>query len=319
MPFTLADLFLGFALPAVISWLICQAYHWTLGRSVDRGAGSPRLVDRLVWPAAMTAGFLLGYYTLGLGPVMPKFDRDWLPLSALISLPASAWLCRDRTTLWSSGLVALPCIALLAYLLVPQWESILPDLLWYRGLFSAATLGLLLLSLLSARSVGISPASPGLDSQQDRATQPDRQAPSELVGGLGMLIAIAAAVPLMALCGSLRFASVAMCLLGSGLGILIALRAKAGTFSLRAITPVWGLVLAGLLFTGQVNSSSSVPVGVYLLLPFAPVVGREVGRLAGNRGRGILVPLAATAILCAFLLGWAVAAEWEALTSVDEY
>lgn len=320
MPFTLVDLLLGFALPAITSWLMCQVYGWILGRSIVSGSGPSRFVDRLVWPVALAAGFLLGYYTLGLGPVVPKFDRDWLPLTALIALPVTAWLCRKHANLWGVVLLAIPCIALVAYLLVPQWESLLPDLLRYRVLLSTASLGLLLLSLLASRWLDVSPVNANDSSPQDEPKRSEKEAPVHLVGWCCVLIAIAAAVPLMALCGSLRFASVAMSLLGSGLGLLSQQWAsRGGTFSLRAVAPVWVFVLAGLLFTAQVNSSSSVPVGVYLLLPFAPTFGHAVGLLAGNRGRGFLVPLCVTGIVCACALGWAVAAEWDALTSTDGY
>jgi hypothetical protein len=140
-----------------------------------------------------------------------------------------------------------------------------------------------------------------------------------------LLVPSALAFPVLALSGSLRFAMIAFCLAGGGLGVLLALLCspsrKRMEFTVLGGGLVWAWVLSATLLTGLLNSWSSIPVFTYAALPWTGVVGILLERRLSQWTKSwrILIPIGVSIALCSVLLAMAIAAEWEAITQPDMY
>ncbi len=305
MPFTLADLLLGFLLPVVVSWTICSA-------TVFIGA-SGRYVGRLMAPIALLVGFSAGYYALGLGPVIPRFDRDWLAIAAWMGLPASAMLACREPMAKTALILAIAGAAVLAVVLVPTWESLLPSLTQYRISLFVGIIGLFAVSLSAAIRVDRR----GLDSERGY------EAWGPATHWLCVLLALFFCVALMVLSGSLGFATVAIAALGAGIGVLLTCVTSRRKFAvpLVSLVPVWTFLVCGLVFTAFVNSSATIPLAAYVMLPVAPALSSTMlpRRGSATLRRHLLGALILCAVTCMAALGLAVGAQWESLTTREQH
>ncbi|GAB5407210.1 MAG: hypothetical protein Aurels2KO_54410 [Aureliella sp.] len=315
MPFTLTDFLLGFLLPLVVAWGICAAAKWWSVRRECSCAGE-RSLARFAAPLALLVGFSAGYYSLGLGPIVPRFDRDWLAIAAWFAFPAAGLLATEPSKTKAAIAIAAAGIVGLAFLLVPTWESVLPAITQYRLAFCAGAFALFSMSMHScSRLDRIAERKPEIDSRAD-AWVP-------LVEWLCVLLMLFACSALMALSGSLGFATVAIAALGAGVGLLVVLASWGDTFGIRitSLVPVWTFLVSSLAFTAQVNSSTSIPIAAYVILPFAPAIGTYVLPRYGNpvRRRHLLLSLILCGMICGVAMGLAIGAQWDSLTSQQPY
>lgn len=294
MPFSLRDILLGVLTPAVVALLIDRV----AARRAPRGASGA---------VAVVVGFLTGYWLLGLGPLAPTRDREWLPYAAPLALLPAALLRhpRWRVLAWCA------VVGVAAWLLVPTWAHLEPSRPVVAGLWSAYALSL----AWGAAAAG------GVRKPAGAALPPDAAGPLPEAAAshphaveyvVALSGALACAAPLLALSGSLRFAQTA----GAAMAALVGLAASWQLAQARpapgSVAGVYALLIGAVMLTAWVNSFSSIPGVSYWLLPAAPLAYGAVRQGAGaTRGwRPVGLALAAYAAVCATALGLALWAEF---------
>ena len=231
------DILLGFVLPAVFAGGI----YALLSRAPAESA-----FGRFAPSAAFVGGFLLGYFALKLGPIIPASHWHWLPCLMLLPLvlgpvsQAAGVTALERVLVY--GLIA----AIAGWALVPTWEDLKPPrethlVFWgvWVVLFAAV------LEPLSRRLSGS-------------------------LLGLVFLITMVCGAGVLVFGGSLRFGQIAGAGAGALAGLSIACRFTREARSLKGLAIGFLLLLSGMLLVGRVNSFSNVPLGSYLLVHFAP-------------------------------------------------
>ncbi|HBE71777.1 MAG TPA: hypothetical protein DDW52_26840 [Planctomycetaceae bacterium] len=281
----------------------------------------PAPVHSALEALTVVAAFSAGYFALSLGPVVPRIDRDWIFLSAVAALPATFVLASIRSLYGQIAFVALVSAgaAALMFVLVPDWET-LDD----RRLFIQLTWGIAMLAA-SLTGLIINPASDVAhrDDDSEAAAEPSRTSSLLTNGTLVWLPIVATAAPLSALAGSLMFAMIATCLLGSLIGLAIDTLWSGGKRnpSETSVGVISAFVVTSLMLTAYVNTFSQIPQAVFWLLPLGAIAPAIILRTGGHNPswRRTLIGGVICCLICGSLLGWAVAAEWEALNEPDLY
>lgn len=245
MPFSLADITLGVVLPGTVAALIAVAGRTRCKRDWQ--------ID-LALSVALVVGFLAGYFSLSLGPVVPESHWQWIPLSLLLSLAASPWdLPRARLV---HLVIALGVIQVSALFLVPTWEDLQPSRSAYLAVW---TVLVWLVTWLAERQCVRG------DGDVENAVRSERLA-CVVLGWMLLGAAILAAHS-----GSLRFGQIAGCGLAAVIGV--------GLSSVKAATagpPRSGFLFPGILLgaatllVAKVTSFSAVPTTSYLLMAIVP-------------------------------------------------
>lgn len=259
MPFTTLELLKGIAAPAVIAAFVGSLLPLLLRRASTA---------RYSLPVAFVAGLLSGYWLLGLGPVVPKLDRDWTPYAAVAALPA-ALIPGRRWRTWSiKAAVLLLAIGLIGWWLVPSWPTLEPSreihlLIW---LIYAGGLSLAMLFLAFRLAEMFHP--------QQVFSEETESAATETPGGVIWLIMISgtllAAFAMLPMTGSLRFAQIAGAAFGAMVGI-VPVYWLAKRPPLDGIAIVYAPLISAIMLTAKVNSFSGTPTICYVLLPLAPL------------------------------------------------
>lgn len=318
MPVPIADLMLGFVMPAVIvivSGLVRKRI--LAGRLPDSVHGALETLTVVV-------AFAAGYSALKLGPVWPEIDRDWLYFSAVAAIPATL------IALWKESLVrrfvfcvlvAAGVIALML-VLVPDWESLDDRRSFLRLTWGFAMLASALTGLGGKTASRRIAQAPEREGESDAESQP-HSATLISNGTFVWLPIVATAAPLAALGGSIVFAMITVCLLGSLTGLALDTVINRG-WSVKAstnISVISAFVVGSVMFTVYVNTFSQIPQTLFWLLPLVSIVPTIILRSGGSTPswRRTLVSGLIGCLACGLLLGWAVAAEWEALTEPDLY
>lgn len=124
------DLVVGVILPA----LVALAIAWLSGRIWQSG------LKHMYLPAnvAFVGSFFLGFGLLHIAPWLPKGrDYEWLPVLALLAGSLAA-VFRATNLPYVRWYAALPVALTVAWLVVPDFPKIQPDIWWWRLGFAAA-------------------------------------------------------------------------------------------------------------------------------------------------------------------------------------
>jgi hypothetical protein len=298
MPLTLKDLLLGMVVPALVAMLL----SWAATRTAPVAAGKALL------PMALVAGFLLGYWLLKLGPIVPTLDLDWMPYTTVLAL-VPALVPGGRR--WSLPLVlvllAVVCLVS-AWLLVPSWPALRPLRPRTIGLWWAYSLLVAVSMWLLARREPV--RGPPADDQSMAPTR----SPRPVLLYLAMMLAVlATAFVLLAMSGSLRFAQTVAAGLAALAGVTATVAIRQGRPSLEGVALVYALLSTGMLLTGYMNSFSSIPLVSYLILPLAPWAYGLIPPSARSQPLRLLRLIVSSSIamlICGLSLGLAIYAEY---------
>jgi len=282
MPFSLNDVLLGFALPAL----------WAGGVFAVLSRFSPEDALRRFGPSVgLVGGFLLGYFLLKLGPAVPDPDNHWhwLPFAMLLPLITGPVSQAKGVSGFESILLSVLVAAVAGWWLVPDWEALDPSRATHLIVWGALVVVL----------IGV--------------TEPLSRRFSGTIFGLVLFITMTFAAAVLALSGILRFAQMA----GAGAGALagLALACRFGSEEANSLPGLAGgfvLLCCGSLLIGQVNSFSDIPLASYLLVPLAPTslwlfVRGPLSRWEGTKG--FLARAGLPLIISAIALVLAAAAE----------
>lgn len=266
--------------------------------------------DILGMAAAPTVvfGFLLGYWLLKLGPVVPEFDRDWLPYAPVLALVPTLIPGQSLNRLKLQLLVLAIVVIILAWLLVPTWDNLEPSPVVHRVAWSAYTFLLSSGMLLIVRAD--EPPHQLLSGEQ--SVQQDNRASRSGSRLLSFLIVatLAASSALLLLADILLFCKSMLVATAAFSGWAIAYWFFQCRSTPGGITLVYTLLICATMLTGKVNSFSSVPTASYLILPLTPLaygLALPVQSVKPAWKRTLLVIVVALAI-CGVALGPAVAA-----------
>jgi hypothetical protein len=241
VPFTLTDILLGVALPAVVAL--------TLVVLISR-FGKRTSVRLAAAPIALVAGFEAGYWSLSLGPIVPDSNRHWLPylvaVAAIVQIIAQPL---GKSTLRQTSVLLLLAVGC-GFLLIPTWEDLSP----------ARPVYLVVWPFIVAATGACGPRK--LESEGD--------AEQKHAGFVICLVFLTISI-LLALAGSLSFAQMGLAMTGSGTGLLLAIVFKLSRESLALTNFPVAIVLCGLLLIGKIYLISDVPLLSYLLIPAATV------------------------------------------------
>jgi hypothetical protein len=274
MPFSAAEILLGFVLPAVFA----AGMFLALARTSPEG-----VLGRFGPALAFAGGFLLGYFLLRLGPVAPESHWHWLPYGVLLALIVGP-VSRAAGVTWVERVLLYALVAAVAgWWLVPTWEDLEPSrtsqLLFWAAL---VVLSASLLEPLAGRFSGS-------------------------LLGLVLFFTMVCASGVLALGGSLRFAQIAGAGAGSLAGLAIVARWGREVDSLQGVAMGFVILIWGSLLVGRVNSFSSVPLASYVLLPLAPLslwlfARGPLSRLEGAKRTLIAISLPLAIAGCAVIL-----------------
>jgi hypothetical protein len=297
MPFSLRDILLGVLTPAVVALVVDRVAARRMLPSTTRGAGGA---------VAVVVGFLAGYWLLGLGPLAPTRDREWLPYAAPLALVPAALLRPPR---WRA-LAWCAVVGVAAWLLVPAWDHLQPSRPVVAGLWSAYALLLAWGAAAAGGALRTSAAAATLDAPGPAAGDAFNAHVVEYV--LALSGALACGVPLLALSGSLRFAQTAGAAMAALGGLAASWQLSKARPAPGGVAGIYALLFGAIMLTAWVNSFSNIPGVSYWLLPTAPlaygVVRRRAAATAG--WRPVALALAAYAAVCATALGLALWAEF---------
>lgn len=237
MPFSAMDVLLGFVLPAL----------WAGGVFALLSRFSPDgFCARFAPSVAFVGGFLLGYFSLKLGPLVPESHWHWLPYVMLLPLVVGPVSVATGVTLLERLLLYALASVIAFWCLVPVRESLEPS--------RAALL------LVSAGAVVLLAC----------LLEPLSRKFSGSFFALILFLTLTFAAVLLAFSGSLRFAQIAGAGAGALAGVTGVCRLVPKADSLSGLSIGFVLFLWGILLVGRVNSFSNVPLASYLLIPLAP-------------------------------------------------
>ncbi len=258
MPFSVRDVLLGLVVPFATT-LIATRLAWSWIRS--------RHLFGIACSLSVMGGFLLGYRLLELGPTIPRLDRDWVPYTTGIALLPAMIPNQRRLWRYLQFVLLICCISLAAWKLVPTWPNLEPSRLIHIVIWSVYTFALSTGMLFVARTHSVSGSTLPYDTEDAASSAPPERGGPLWVAT--MTTALATAVLLLMLSGSLRFAQTA----GAGTAAFAGLITTLWLYRLRAALDSLGLVysflICGMMLTGQVNSFSNIPTVSYVMLPLA--------------------------------------------------
>lgn len=311
MPLSPRDILVGIIAPALGAMIM----FW-LGSALSR---------RPAWRGGLAAlaaavGIGLGCWSLGTSPLVPKFDRDWLPYAAIFAL-VPGWVFGQRRSLLAlRWLSLLACIGIVAWLMVPTWETLSPPRTIHIWVWSLWVLAMCVGYDCIAGRLAELPRDEPVGEPPTAAASTTRLAWSEpqfiwLGSMIGTLLLASA---LLALSGSLRFGQSTAVAMAAYAGLWIGILVLGRQVMLRGAAWVFAVFIAAALLTGKVNSFSSIPTASYMLLPLAPLAcGFSLTR-TGSVSRRLVIPIGLAVLVAGAALGLAVAAEFENLTAVQE-
>jgi hypothetical protein len=267
---------LGVLLPAVVAAVVLLPLRLRPGL----GERTARLLGGL----AIALGFFAGYIGLGFAPLKPEDAWNWLPwlgLGAALAGPITRpW--------WLAAVVRLAGAALVAWLLVPGWES--ADL-W--RLDARVLLGLMVYLVWTT------------DRPQPR--------PAARLWLFLLVLATAVGAAVLMLGGSAKLSQLA--------GVLTATLAAAAVVMPSGPTPPPGIVpvvatlLPGLMASGIFDTHSAVPRASYFLPALVLLILDSAGLLpADSRIRFVLLVLLILAAAVG-LAYWAEPVDWREVFS----
>ncbi len=235
MPFTLRDIVLGGVLPFLASGLV---FFFLQNNQFGR---------RRAACYAVGVGFVLGYFLLGLGPLVPTQHWHWLPHLLVLAGLFGPLLDREQSHWIDRALLCGIHCVFLAFLLVPAWPT-LDEVRVRHWLYLGAGAWAWMMLMLPLARIQLGPLF------------------ALLLGATLVSAGVVAAAS-----GSLRFMQLvtlaATGLFGCGATMLI-FHKKA---SIDLGIPLIATVLCGLLYVARVNSFSEVPLYSYWLPAVAPL------------------------------------------------
>lgn len=305
MPFSQKDILLGLVVPALASMIVVAVVAWLSRKRDSTGtAAAP----------AVVLGFLLGYWLLKLGPVVPEFDRDWLPYTAVCAL-VPAMIPRQSRHSFKLQLLALAIVVIVsAWVLVPTWDSLEPSRTVHLAVWTIYTFALSA-GLLSIARAGDWPQRSSNDEEPLRQVK-DASRSGGLLFLFLMLATLSAASALLLLSESLLFCQIMLAGTAAfaGLALVYATASRFFQFrpSLSGAALVYSILVSAAMLTGKVNSFSDVPTSSYLILPLTPLAyGLALPARSGELSwkQTLLVIVVALAI-CGLAMGLALSAEF---------
>lgn len=253
MPFSAADALYGFVLPALATAVGCFVVRRALGDDVG---------GRHAAAMAFAGAFVLGYWLVGLGPLLPDAHWHWLPYAVLLAGIAGAVGSAAGVRFGERGLLFAAVALVAAWRLAPDWEN--PELSRGTQIVAWIALVVVVAALLRPLATAVS---------------------GGLLAGVCAACCIAAAIVLNC-SGSNLFTQLA----GAGAGAMTGVAIAAAVDRRASERDGWPLpfvvFLSGALWIGQANSFSNVPLASYLLVPLSPLamwigVRGPIGRLTG--------------------------------------
>lgn len=238
MPFSLNDVVLGGVLPAIVAAMLSLALRrW---QTNDRLRNVATVVPFL-------AGFLAGYWSLSLGKIAPQSHWEWLPWVMLLTLSRCVPGFSGSDSARQRVILTTFIAAISSWLLVPTWDHLEPSRLTYGIILTAGVV--LVVTVLEPLT---------------------RQFPPVIfLCLLGVVLNSAAMI--LAIAGSLRFSQMAICGVAAIIGMAIAGSVGTRQCIVVGIAMPFGLLISALMFAGQANSFSDVPLACYILPPLAPL------------------------------------------------
>jgi hypothetical protein len=238
MPFTVKDIAYGGVMPVIVTAVVVLIVRQCFG-SDDR--------DRHSASVATVVGFLVGYGMLSLAPWSPTAHWHWLPYAVVLAAIVGPVTCVEGVTFVERQMLYVLVALIVGYVLVPEWEDLVPSRNVHLALFVIYVVVLSgLLKPLTKRLVG--PLLPVI-----------------------FWATFTAAAIVLALSGNLRFAQIAIAMAGALFGIVLVAFVRRDENHLMGISLLFSIASVGSLLIGHANSFSEVPFASYLMIPAAPL------------------------------------------------
>lgn len=275
IPFTWEEIGYGFGIPAVVALALLWNLRWMLPSAVGR---------RYAPSVAFSAGMIVGYWLLNLGPLQPEPDWQWLPHFMLMATVVGMISASEDLNVLDRFLLFALATGAAALILIPTWEDLSPP----RQQYLIGLTSLVVLLALGYRH---------LLSRIDGPVLPF----------VFFMTCLSGAVLLMH-SGSLVFGAIGLTAAGATLGLTIASRVDKNSRSLDGLAYPLVFFLCNSLMIGHTNSFGNIPIYSYALIPCAPLglLFSTKGPLSGGKGiKGIMLQIFVPLLICAAALGTA--------------
>ena len=238
-PLSLNDIFYGGIVPVLAAVVVFFVVRKILPTEYgDRYAGS----------TAILCGFLLAYGLTDVGPWIPTSSWHWLTYATMVAAILGPVASASSMHFVERALVYIVLGSIASWFLVPTWDTLEPSRITHLTLFTAMIVLLsLCLQLLEKRIEG--PLIPTV-----------------------LWMTMSAACVVLICSGSLRFTQIALAGASAIFGVALVCFVTKSENCTKGITPLFAVMLVGILHIGYVNSFSEIPAVSYFLVAIAPLL-----------------------------------------------